>query len=135
MITAIEIARFTLPEERRQQPRVRIDGRVEVHPRGGGRQLAARLFDLSVSGMQLRCSRAEALDFIAAPGSSEADRVQGAWHLDLAEGSLEIAASGRRCYVQKAGEDELALGFEFVELDGPSRRRLEDWVLRHLEPA
>ena len=134
-MTAIEIARATLPDERRQQPRVRIDGRVEIRPQDGGRQFAARLFDLSVGGLQLRCSRAEAMDFIAAPGGSEADRVQGAWHLHLADGRLEITASCRRCYVQKAGEDELALGFEFIELDERSHSRLEEWVVRHLEPA
>jgi c-di-GMP-binding flagellar brake protein YcgR len=135
MITAIEIARATLPDERRQQPRVRVDGRIAVRPQDGGRPVAARLFDVSIGGVQLRCSRAEALEFITSPGGSEADRLRGEWRMELPDCCLEIAASGRRRYVHKAGEDELAIGFEFTELDEGSRRRLEDWLVRHLEPA
>lgn len=135
MIEAIDLARATLPRERRQQPRVHANGRVELRPLGSDRRLAAHLVDLSVGGIRLRCTREEALAFLASPGIDGADRIRGNWQMSLTDRQLELTAAARRCYLQKAGEDELALGFEFTDLDEPSRRRLEDWVLSHMEPA
>ncbi len=135
MFQAIDLARVTLPSERRQQPRVHTAGRLELRPIGGRHRLAARLVDLSVGGLRVRCTRAEALAFVAAPGLGEADLLRAEWQMFLADRCLEFVAVARRCYVQKAGEDELALGFEFTHLDEPARRSLEEWVLSQLEPA
>jgi c-di-GMP-binding flagellar brake protein YcgR len=135
MFEAIDLARATLPHERRQQPRVHTSGRVEFCPVGGRQRLAARLVDFSLAGLRLRCSRAEALAFVAAPGLGGADLLCGEWRLLLADRRLAFVAVARRCYLQKASEDELALGFEFTDLDNATRRCLEEWVVSHLEPA
>jgi c-di-GMP-binding flagellar brake protein YcgR len=135
--TPLDLATLQAPEERRQWPRVHLECPVAVDLPSRGNRLKARLMDLSGGGLQVRCSRAQVLELVPAHGDDgqSANCVWAHWLVDLEEGPLLLEANCRRCYAVKTGEDEIALGFEFIELSEASRARLNAWLMRQLEPA
>lgn len=132
----LEVARIAAPHERRQWPRVHFAEPVAVYLADNPAPLPGRVADLSVGGMQLRCSREQMADWFNRTGDlASAEPIWARWIINVADGRLVLEAECRRCYAVKTRNDELALGFEFVHLKPDSQSRLADWLLQQLEPA
>lgn len=123
------------PRERRRYPRIAVDCEVDILT-SDRENIRTRMIDLSREGMQLRCDRSAlaALLPLKADFGPRADEMDAHLVVRLESGPLVIAGHCRRRYMQKVGEDEVCMGFEFMELDPPSRARLDAFIERCLEP-
>ena len=127
---------------RRAYPRVRMDTPITIVT--GDQEVLARMHDIGRGGLQVRCARSVGANL--APTDARGGRIPVQIRTMLRDGDKERRLEARCALVHMTlldsesasrsdDDDDVALGFCFLELDQAARQSLEWFILRALEPA
>lgn len=130
---------YEIHEDRRKYPRIVVDCPVEIC--FGGKTLAARIYDLSPDGLQIRCDRAT-LKAIR-PGGKFIQRNESILldlSFTLAIGrARRIIESGAKMYyfvlLPDEKERDVAIGVQFASFKDRSDKFVEEFIIDALAPV
>lgn len=130
---------FEIHEDRRKYPRIVVDCPLEI--RFGGKTLAARIYDLSPDGLQIRCDR-DTLKAIRPGGKfiqrNESMLVDVSFTLAIGRARRTIEASVKMYYFVLLPEEKergVAIGVQFASFKDRSDKYVEEFIMDALAPV
>ena len=117
-------------EDKRAYPRVIIDSPVSLSL-SGSHPIAARAYDISFEGMQIRCDHNTAQ---LIKGENDALDIEVSFTLPMGDKQEAIKARCKIMYIHKLIDDTHAMGVRITDIEGDKQKDLRRFIEVSMEP-